>query len=139
MVQFYFPDVDDEDFIEEQEVADQYHEIENLTFCDYQEEALAFRLPNADHVYALLNLAGEVGELLSKVAKHIRDHTDTEDEDYLMAYREAVGHEIGDVLWMCAAIADDFDLDLAEIAYFNIKKLEDRKQRGKLKGSGDTR
>lgn len=139
MVQFYFPDVNEEDFIEEQSVADEFHEIENLTFCDYQEEAMSYRLPSADHIYALLNLAGEVGELMSKVAKHIRDHTDTEDEDYLMAYREAVGHEIGDVLWMLVAIADDFDLDLGEIAFYNLKKLHDRKNRGKIKGSGDTR
>lgn len=136
---FYFPDVDEDDFIEEQAVADQFHEIENLTFGDYQEEALAYRLPSADHVYALLNLSGEVGELLSKVAKHIRDHVDAEDEDYLYAYREAIGYEIGDVLWMLAAIADDFDLDLGEIAFYNLKKLHDRKNRGKITGSGDTR
>ncbi len=31
---------------------------------DYQAEAMSFRLPTADNYYALLNIAGEVGELL---------------------------------------------------------------------------
>jgi len=39
-----------------------------MNFTDYQKEAMSFRLKSADEIYALYNLAGEVGELLSAEA-----------------------------------------------------------------------
>jgi len=40
---------------------------------EYQKQAMAYRLPTANNTYALLNLAGEAGEVLSLAAKFIRD------------------------------------------------------------------
>lgn len=126
-------------------VAEQQIEFEQeaaeLTFEDYQIEAMSYRLPSADNIYAYLNLAAEVGELVGKVAKHIRDAPPLakRDPDYAEAFTDGIAKELGDVLWMCAAIADDLDISLGQVALDNLNKLHDRKERGKIKGSGDTR
>jgi len=43
------------------------------------------------------------------------------------------------VLWYLATLATELDSHLGCIADSNLKKLEDRKNRGVLKGSGDNR
>ena len=40
---------------------------------------MSYRLPTATSMYALLNLGGEVGEVLSVVAKGIRDGYESKD------------------------------------------------------------
>jgi len=47
--------------------------------------------------------------------------------------------ELGDVLWYIANIAEDLDIPLQDIAEENIGKLQDRKDRDKIQGSGDNR
>ena len=47
--------------------------------------------------------------------------------------------ELGDVLWYVSALARDLDITLEDVANANLKKLEDRKNRNKIKGSGDDR
>ncbi len=46
---------------------------------------------------------------------------------------------LGDVLWYIAQVATELDLSLDEIAEYNITKLYDRLERGKIKGDGDNR
>jgi NTP pyrophosphatase (non-canonical NTP hydrolase) len=104
-----------------------------VNFHEYQMKAMALRLKTADDIYALLNLAGEVGELLSLEAKGRRDGYNIAD------HRENVKKELGDVLWMLTAIADDNSLTLEEIAVGNIIKLTGRKAKGTISGSGDNR
>lgn len=104
-----------------------------MNFHEYQMKAMALRLKSADDIYALLNLAGEVGELLSLEAKGRRDGYNIAD------HRENVKKELGDVLWMITAIADDNSLNLEEIAVGNIVKLSGRKAKGTISGSGDNR
>jgi len=100
----------------------------------YQEQAMQYRLKTANATYALLNLAGEVGEVLSLAAKFIRDgHMFPEQ------FKEHLSKELGDVMWMVAAIANDNGLKLSEVCQENIDKLEDRKQRNVIMGSGDNR
>jgi NTP pyrophosphatase (non-canonical NTP hydrolase) len=101
-------------------------------FNEYQEQAKQFRTETADHWYAIINLPGEVGELCSLIAKGIRDGFK---EDYLTNVKK----ELGDVLWHIAAIADDHQLNLQDIADGNIAKLQSRKDRDVIKGSGDNR
>jgi NTP pyrophosphatase (non-canonical NTP hydrolase) len=98
---------------------------------EYQREALSFRLPTADAQYAREGLAGEVGELLGKFAKCRRDGVSPD-----VLY---VKKELGDILWMVAAIADDWGLTLASVADGNVAKLYGRSVRGTLQGSGDDR
>jgi len=102
-----------------------------MDFNKYQREAMSFRLPSANHDYALLGLSGEVGELHSAVAKAIRDGKNLDMIN--------VGKELGDILWFVAALADDYGFDLNYIAQKNIEKLSTRKCKGTLQGSGDDR
>ena len=87
-------------------------------------------------VYPALGLAGETGETCEKVKKIIRD-VDADFSD--LKFVNKIKKELGDVLWYIANLAADLNIDLDDIAQLNIKKLESRKYRGKLKGTGDNR
>ena len=105
-----------------------------MNFNAYQKQAMGFRLKSADPIYALLNLAGEVGELTSLEAKARRDGV----KDFA-AFKTNVKKELGDILWCVAAVAADYNLTLEEVAEGNINKLTGRKAAGTIQGSGDER
>lgn len=107
-----------------------------MRFDDYQSLARSTRLPSADAVYAIINLAGEVGEVCSKIAKRRRDMPDEPlDDAYLLSLKK----EMGDVLWQLAAIADDHGFSLDECAEINLGKLKARYKNNTLHGEGDNR
>ena len=101
-----------------------------MNFNDYQEWTSATAIYK-DKNYPLLGLAEETGELLGKFAKYYRDGGQ-------MPY-EAITKEAGDVLWMLARILDDLGITLEEAAAMNVTKLESRKERNVISGSGDDR
>lgn len=101
-------------------------------FNDYQADAMSVRLSSATPEYALLGLAGEVGEIYSLAAKSVRDGRRYD-------YEQNMKKELGDALWFIAAIALDNGYTLDEIAQGNIEKLFSRRDRGTLQGSGDNR
>ncbi len=101
---------------------------------EYMHGAMGFRLPSATPEYALLNLAGEVGELLSKEAKLIRDGT-----KHFDVFREDVKKELGDILWCLTAIAVDYGMTLEDVAKGNLDKLTNRKTNQTIQGNGDNR
>lgn len=104
-----------------------------MNFDEYQAHAMSTRLKTADEAYALFGLVGEIGELYGYIAKVIRDETeDASHQDY-------VKKELGDILWFLAAVAQDHGLTLDQIAQANVVKLQSRKERGTLQGSGDER
>ena len=86
--------------------------------------------------YLSLGLVGEAGEIANKVKKFIRDGAA---QDEYLAKRIEIGYEIGDVLWYCAVLAKEMEMDLGHIMENNLQKLADRKKRGTLSGSGDNR
>jgi len=86
-------------------------------------------------MYPALGLANEAGEVLGKIKKVLRD----KDGVFTEETNKAIGDEIGDTLWYCAALARDLGLSLEDIAANNIKKLKDRQERGVISGSGDKR
>ena len=86
--------------------------------------------------YLALGLTGEAGEIANKIKKFIRDGA-TEEE--FLEKKIQIGYEIGDVLWYCAVLAEEMGMNLGHIMEKNLQKLNDRKQRGKLSGSGDNR
>ena len=104
----------------------------------YQDEAesTAIYPDKGDNIYyPALGLAGEAGEVCEKIKKIMRDQKGfitQENEDELVK-------ELGDVLWYVANIASEINRNMSEIAEVNLQKLEDRKNRGKLQGSGYNR
>ena len=98
----------------------------------YQERALQYRLSSADDMYAVLGLLSEAGEVADKYAKAIRDGTKAD-------FKDEVVKELGDVMWMVAAIANDLDATLNEVAATNLAKLYNRRLNNKIQGSGDNR
>jgi NTP pyrophosphatase (non-canonical NTP hydrolase) len=87
--------------------------------------------------YAALGLVGEAGEVANKVKKIIRDHEDT--KQGIEEKRSTIEAELGDVLWYIAAICEEFDINMCDVAEANIVKLQSRAQRGVIGGSGDNR
>ena len=86
--------------------------------------------------YLTLGLTGEAGEIANKVKQFIRDGAPP---DEYAAKKIEIGYEIGDVLWYCAVLAEELDMNLGHIMEKNLEKLADRKKRGALSGSGDNR
>jgi len=78
-----------------------------------------------------LGLVGESGEVAEKIKKLFRDKGKFSDEDVLK--------ELGDVLFYVVALSNTFGGNLKKTMEMNMAKLDDREQRGKLKGSGDNR
>jgi len=112
-----------------------------MTFDEYARGARATATyPAAAHLlYPVLKLAGEAGEVAEKLGKLMRDEGWSPGVPLSTAQRDALAHELGDVLWYVAAVAHDLDLPLDEVARRNLAKLADRKSRGVIGGSGDTR
>ena len=80
--------------------------------------------------YLMIGLANEVGEVLGKYKKQVRGDGDK--------YKE-IRSELGDVMWYIARLFDMYDMSMIEVLHENFLKLTDRKNRGVLKGDGDTR
>jgi NTP pyrophosphatase (non-canonical NTP hydrolase) len=86
-------------------------------------------------VFAALKLNGEAGEIAEKVGKILRDANGVLDD----ARRSALLDEAGDTLWYVAALANELNANLDDIATRNLAKLADRRARGVIGGDGDHR
>lgn len=108
-----------------------------MTLNEYQDLALKTAIyPNEYKIiYPALGLTGEAGECSDKIKKVIRDYHG----EFTEEKKSEIAKEIGDVLWYCAALANDIGYYLDEIGELNIRKLHSRKVRNKLNGSGDNR
>lgn len=101
---------------------------------DYQAQAMTTALPSAlSKEYMFLNLSAEAGEVAGLLAKAGRDGWDVDE------LRDMTIPELGDVLWQVAGCCEVLGLSLEDVAGANLAKLADRKQRGKIAGSGDYR
>lgn len=78
-----------------------------------------------------LGLVGEAGEVAEKVKKKLRDGTAVSPHEIIK--------ELGDVVFYCTALANAFGSSLAEVQHMNQQKLNSRKERGVIGGSGDDR
>jgi len=85
-------------------------------------------------IYTVLGLCGESGEVAEKVKKMIRDGDDKSGN-----FEDDLGAELGDVLWYLANLASELGFTLEDIARSNLHKLQYRKSRGVIRGSGDNR
>jgi NTP pyrophosphatase (non-canonical NTP hydrolase) len=108
-----------------------------MTVNEYQQAALTTAIYPEDKriIYPTLGMTGEAGEVADKVKKVIRDNGQVFTDEK----KREIAKEIGDVMWYCATLANDLGYSLEEIADMNIQKLQSRKQRGMIGGSGDNR
>ncbi len=109
-----------------------------MDFNEYQiKSRKTAAYPTIGHpvIYPTLGLANEAGEVAGKIKKVFRDREGQISEET----RQALKAELGDVLWYIAQVATELNLSFDEIAEYNITKLYDRLERGKIKGDGDNR
>ena len=105
---------------------DMYQQVAKTTAIYPREQAI---------IYPTLGLTGEAGEVANKVKKIIRDGTIENHEGHI----QQISSEIGDCLWYISELADDIGVKLSDIANSNLEKLENRKKKGTIHGSGDDR
>ena len=105
---------------------DMYQQVAKTTAIYPREQAI---------IYPTLGLTGEAGEVANKVKKIIRDGTIENHEGLI----QEISSEIGDCLWYISVLADDIGVKLSDIANSNLEKLENRKKKGTIHGSGDDR
>jgi NTP pyrophosphatase (non-canonical NTP hydrolase) len=112
---------------------------EDMTFKEYQKLAhttsLNTTVGGSGFVYPVLGLTNEAGEVAGKTKKLFRDKAGLIDEES----REQMVGELGDVLWYLAECCTQLGIDFERVASSNLTKLFDRKERGKIQGSGDKR
>jgi NTP pyrophosphatase (non-canonical NTP hydrolase) len=99
----------------------------------YQNDMLTFILPTVvgNPLYFTLGLAGETGEVAELVKKTLRDRTDMD--------IGKLTSELGDVLFYLSQIAQCYGVTLSDVAETNRIKLESRRSRGVISGSGSNR
>ena len=104
---------------------------------EYQDRALATAIYGAGHsiTYPTLGMCGEAGEVADKVKKVLRDR----DGDFSDEVKANLIAEVGDVLWYVNALARDLGYTLEQVMEMNLNKLESRKARNMIHGSGDNR
>jgi NTP pyrophosphatase (non-canonical NTP hydrolase) len=104
----------------------------DLTFDHYQKFCRTTAVYPREQAldYLIHGLTSEAGEVAGKRKKQLRDGNVSNSQ--ILA-------EVGDVLWYVAEICSLFDLPLSGLAAINMAKLDQRKQDGKLHGSGDNR
>lgn len=121
-----------------------------MTLNEYQRRAMTTCMDSCGNFsYMFLNLVGEVGELASKVAKHIRKEKAVIDGNYLITEYGAnvlteeeitdMRREVGDAAWQLAGLCSVMGWTLEEVCRENLAKLADRKERGVIDSSGDSR
>lgn len=107
-----------------------------MEFNEYQEKAKITFIKsdrgNLDRLF--LGICGEAGELAEVRKKYLRG-----DLNSTIEFKKNVKKEVGDILWYCAVLLDFYGVDFGTVAQENLDKLKDRKNRGKIKGSGNER
>ncbi len=78
---------------------------------------------------------GEAGEVQGKIKKIIRDNGGIITPEAV----DGIKDELGDTLWYIASMCENLGITLKDVAKANIDKLQDRRKRGVLGGSGDNR
>ncbi len=108
-----------------------------MDLCEYHAAARSTAIypESARVMYPALGLAGEVGEVCEKIKKVVRDGNGA----FTAEKKQEIIKELGDVLWYVANLAEDLGSDLECVAIANVQKLQSRKARGVLQGSGDNR
>ncbi len=100
---------------------------------EYQQKCLRTWMGGEKLIRSFLGVAGESGEMMECMKKHLRGDFDLEE------VKRRAFKEIGDTLYYLAVCAHELGLNLDEIAEANIEKLAKRMAEGKIRGDGDNR
>jgi len=106
----------------------------------YQERALGtskYANKETSYLAGVLGAASEAGEMAGKLEKRLRLNLTTYPKT--PADKLKVVKEMGDVLWFIAVAAEAIGWDLGDVMWANLRKLEDREERGQIHGDGDDR
>lgn len=115
-----------------------------MTFDEYQKLAITTDtfdpklrgdITQPSFMSKILGLVGETGEIAEKFKKIYRDNSSKMSTEQLTDMQK----ELGDVLWYINAMSCYLGLSLEDVAKQNLDKVLDRKARGKIHGSGDSR
>ena len=108
-------------------------EQNNMNMKEYGQSVEGFMITadNERMIENTLGLVGEAGEVAEKIKKCIRDNHEPN--------RTELVKELGDVLFYVTALANFIGSDLETVAKQNVTKLQDRKNRNRIQGSGDNR
>ena len=109
---------------------------------NYQYEAIKtaeYPCVGTNLVYPAMGLVGEAGEVCDKVKKRWRNTGKMSAHDMPQDERNEIVKELGDVLWYISACASELGIHLNTVAQVNLDKLNDRRNRGVIKSSGDNR
>jgi len=112
--------------------------MSSITATEYQQRASETAIFPKEKAleYLTLGLVGEAGEIANKAKKLIRDGADVEGYNDKL---DQIAAELGDVLWYAAMLCNHVEVNLGKVMENNLDKLADRKNRGVIGGSGDTR
>lgn len=86
---------------------------------------------------ALLEEAQELADKIGKPAKMMRGDYNQKIHD--PQFLTILAKELGDCLWQLSQCCTEANLSLEFVAQFNLDKLQDRAERGVIKGDGDNR
>lgn len=109
-----------------------------MNFDQYQKKAREFAVYDGKD-YPFYALVEETGEFLGLLAKLKRGDDLVSRFGRGETFREALKKEAGDILWQLSQALCELGIPMQEVAETNIKKLEDRMNRGVIKGHGDDR
>ena len=113
---------------------------DNQNVVSYQQICTETQIYPREHAvfYPALGLAGEAGEVANKIKKIMRDRKG--DVNNLPGeVKDEITSELGDCLWYISALATDLGIGLDGVVVENIRKLQKRKEKGTIHGSGDKR
>lgn len=114
---------------------------------EYQKQAMTTCMQSCENFsYMALNLMGEEGEFMGKVAKLIRqgkvyinNNVLHFTKDVPVEVIDALQDEGGDMFWQLMGLYTVMGWDAEEIAQRNLAKLRDRAMRNVIIGEGDNR
>lgn len=105
----------------------------DMSLNEYQSKAADFRVPTAPPEERIMGLMEESGEVAAIFKRLLRGDYGP-DIAATKLYKE-----LGDIMWYVSQIAGDNDWSLEDVAKGNLDKLESRKLRNLIVGTGDDR
>jgi NTP pyrophosphatase (non-canonical NTP hydrolase) len=114
----------------------------SMTMDEYQKGAIStlthkheYGDVSAQLMAQVLGLVGESGEVAEKFKKLLRD----KDGKLSAEDRAEIVKELGDILWYVASVSELLGANIEMVASSNLEKLQSRKTRDQIHGSGDNR